>query len=929
MRKHYLKHYVLVFAMLLVTSIAFAQTSSITGTVSDSKGETLPGVSVTIDGTSTGTATDINGAFKLNVAPGTYSVTAKYLGYTNVTQSVTVGTGAATVSFRMDSQSQSLNEVVVIGYGTQVRKDLTGSVATVNSKDFQKGVITTPEQLIAGKVAGVAVTSNGGAPGAGSTIRIRGGASLNASNDPLIIVDGIPLSNTGISGSPNALSLINPNDIESFSILKDASSTAIYGSRASNGVILITTKKGTSGAPQINFNTQYSISKVRKTQSMLSGDQIREYVNANGTDAEKALLGTENTDWQKLIFQNAATTDNNLSVSGTVAKALPYRISAGYLNQEGILKTGKLERTTLALNLSPSVFDKHLKINLNLKGAESKSRFADQGAIAGAATFDPTQPVYSGSNRYGGFFEFLSPTPTVNGLIANSPRNPLGLLEQQQNNSKVYRSIGNLQLDYKMHFLPDLHANLNVGYDVSKGNGTILIPDSAAGSYNRFKNADGILKSGVNNQYKSTQFNKTIEFFLSYNRDLKSIESRLEAVAGYAFYDYENKGYNFGDYSYDGVLKDGSTPVFPYGQGNNKLQSYYGRINYNYKEKYLLTATIRTDGSSRFSPLKKYATFPSAAFAWKMHEESFLKSVEGLSELKLKVGYGVTGQQDGLGDFGYQTFYSLSNNSAQYQLGDTFYNTYRPNGSAPDRKWEETATTNIAIDYGFLNGRITGSVEYYFKKTKDLLNEIEQPAGTNFANKFVINVGDMQNKGFEFSINADVVKTRDLTWNVNFNATFNQNKVTKLFISANPTNPGNQFGAPSRGTGSTVMINSVGQPRGSFYVLQQVYDETGKPIDGAFVDRNNDGVLNLLDRYHYKQADPKAYLGFSSSVNYKKWSAGFVARAHLGNYVYNDIAANAIKANVLNKLNFVSNVSTDILTTGFTGSGPTNDKYFL
>ncbi|RCH54778.1 SusC/RagA family protein [Mucilaginibacter hurinus] len=936
MRKHYLKHYMLVFAMLLISGIAFAQDGSITGTVLDTKRETLPGVSVTLDGTTTGTATDANGAFRLNNIPaGTHTLTATYLGYTTLQKTVTVVSGSiANIEFQLEAQSQSLNEVVVIGYGTQTRKDLTGSVATVSAKDFQKGVITSPEQLIAGKVAGVSVISNGGAPGSGSTIRVRGGASLNASNNPLIVVDGVPLTDAGISGSPNALGLINPNDIQEFSILKDASATAIYGSRASNGVILITTKKGQSGAPQISFNTQFSLSKISKKADIFTPEEFREFVNANATDVDKNKLGTANTDWQDVIYQTASTTDNNLSVSGSAFKnALPYRISAGYLNQEGILKTGKLERTSIAINLNPSLIDNHLKLNLNLRGSQSKSRFAEQGAIAGAIAFDPTQPVYSGNTNYGGYFEYLSPDPeSVTGLTGG--RNPLGLLEQKDDRSTVYRSIGNLQVDYKFHFLPDLHANANLGYDISKGSGNNFIPPTAASNYKSFRN-DGVdpYYSGYQRAFKQTQLNTTLEFFLNYSKDIKPLNTRLEAVAGYAFYDFQITDYNFPVYSTERVngefvVNKSTIPNFPFDKPRNTLESYYGRLNLSIADKYVVTGTIRRDGSSRFSPSTRYAVFPSAAFAWKIKEESFLINVEALSDLKIRVGYGVTGQREGIGNYDYISYYNYSTNFAQYQLGDVFYHLYRPGAYAANRKWEETAMTNVAIDYGFLNGRINGSIEYYSRKTKDLLNAITQPALTNFANIFIVNIGKMENKGVEFNINAEAVKTKDLSWNLGFNATYNQNKITNLTVSDDPSYPGVEFGSPSRGTGSFIQIQSVGSPRGSFYVLQQVYGANGKPVDGAFVDQNGDGIINNKDQYRYKASDPKMYLGFSSNINYKKWSAGFVARASLGNYLYNDFKANTgILNNIFNAVNpSLNNGFKTGIESGIKGDG---DKFFL
>jgi len=909
----------------MMSAIAFAQTGSIKGKVFDETNAPLPGAAITVDGTTAGSTADINGNFTINgVRSGNVTVTVRFLGYVSLKKAVTVtGNAVTTVWFTLQPESKSLNEVVVIGYGTQKKKDLSGSIANVTSKDFQKGVITTPEQLIAGKVAGVSVVSNSGAPGSGSTIRIRGGASLSASNDPLIVIDGVPVSNSGISGAANPLSLINPNDIESFSILKDASAAAIYGNRASNGVILITTKKGASGKPTIDFSSQFSAAKLVKEASVLSADQLRAYVKANGTTTQQAQLGTANTDWQKQIYQTALSTDNNISISGAT-KALPYRVSFGYLDQDGILKTSSLQRLTGAVNLNPTLFTNHLKINLNLKGSQVKQRFANEGAVGSAVSFDPTKPVYSGSKRFGGYYEWLDPS-SASGLRSLAGLNPLGLLEQQDNRSTVYRSIGNLQLDYKFHFLPELHANVNLGYDISKGDGHNIIPDSAANGYNRFKDAQGKFHGGTNNIYKQTQSNKIFEGYLSYSKDIKGIKSHIDAVAGYSYQDFLITNYNYNSYTYDKTVV--TTPTYPFDKPENRLISAYARVNYVFDDKYILTGTVRRDGSSRFNPDKKFGTFPSAAFAWKINQEPFLKSSNLLSDLKLRVGYGVTGQQEGIGNYDYISYYNLSNSTAQYQFGNTFYNLYRPNGYYYNRTWEQTAAANIGLDYGFLNNRITGSIDYFNRKTTKLLNNISQPAGTNFSNEIVANIGDAKSSGVEFNIAADVIKNSDLTWNVAFNATYNTNKITKLTISNDPNYAGSPTGGISGGTGNNIQIQSVGYARNSFYVYQQVYGTDGKPLDGVYVDRNNDGVINGQDLYHYKSPDPKGYFGLTSSVNYKKWTVGFVARASVGNYVYNNVfSGSGTKISVLNPIGILNNASTNLLESGLSGS---NDKNAL
>ena len=932
MRLLYLKKFLLLSVFSMLSTWAFAQTGSISGRVVDEKRLSLPGASVTVDGTTLGATTDLDGNYKINgVKAGTVTVTAQFVGYNAIKKTVTVGgSGNVTADFQMVSSAQSLNEVVVIGYGSERKKDLSGSIATVNSRDFQKGQITTPEQLIAGKVAGVSVISNNGAPGAGIQIRIRGGASINGSNDPLIVIDGVPLSPSGISGAANPLSLINPNDIESFSILKDASAAAIYGNRASNGVIIITTKKGQSGKPQTNFSTQFSVAKLPKEAPVLSASQFRDYVNSNDTAATsngkyKALLGTANTDWQKQIYQTAYTTDNNLSVSGAAGK-LPYRVSVGYTNQNGILKTSSLERYTTAINLSPSLFTDHLKINFNVKGADVNQRFTNDATIGSAVNFNPTVPVYSGNNSlYGGYFEYTDPS-SVTGLKSLAPLNPLGLLNENKNTSTVYRAITSLALDYKLHFFPDLHANINIAYDGSRGSGSQTIPGYAASNLNSYS-ANGVIYNGYSHQYKQTNGNKLFEGFLSYNKEIKAINSRIDAVAGYSDQKFSTNNYNNPSYFSDGTLNPNSIPTYVNSIAEYELTSLYARVNYVYNDKYILTGTIRNDYSTRFAPGTRSGVFPSGAFAWKIHDEDFLKDNRTLSNLKLRLGYGVTGNQEGIGDYEYLANYGVSTSTARYQLGSTFYPLYRPGGYYPGRTWETTATSNAALDYGFLDDRITGSIDFYYRKTKNLLALISQPALTNFSNQIVGNIGNMRDQGVEFNINAQIVKSKDVNWTANFNVTYNQNKITNLTQAGAGSSSGLQTGGISGGVGQTIQINSVGSSKYSFYTYQQVYGSNGKPLEGVFVDRNGDGIINSSDLYIGKSPDPKEYFGFSTDVRYKNWNAGLVARANLGNYVYNNVASSTgVQRNFLNPIGTLSNGSSTVLESGLIGS---NDKQVL
>ncbi|GAC1480472.1 MAG: TonB-dependent receptor [Flavisolibacter sp.] len=933
--------------LLLLSFISNAQNKIITGRVSDQAGNGLQGVSVGVKGENRGTSTNADGSYTISLSPEATTLVYSSVGYG--TQEISIGTDTI-INTALQAIANNMNEVVVIGYGTRMRKDLTGSVTSISSKDFNKGSIVTAEQLIAGKVAGVQITSNGGAPGSGSTIRIRGGASLNASNDPLIVIDGVPVENGGIAGAANALALINPNDIESFNILKDASATAIYGSRASNGVIIITTKKGRSGRPVFNISTQNTLATLPKKADVLSPAEFRAYVNAHGSPSQIAIMGSANTDWQKEIYHNAFTTDNNLSVTGSLKNFLPYRISLGFLNQDGILKTGNLQRNSAAITLNPVLFDNHLKIDVNLKGAISNSRFADEGAIGSAVRFDPTQAVHGSAKRFGSYFEWLDPS-SVTGLRKLAPLNPQGVLDQKSDKSNVQRSIGNVQFDYKTHFLPDLHLNLNLGYDVSKGQGTIFIPDSAASAYMR--SPDG-KHGGVNNRYLQNKSNTLLEAYLNYNKNIQAINSRVDFTAGYSFQDFLTTIHNAGpsangvlyqkpDRSLDTVATNGqrwdpyfdrttdgtllSWPKYPFDKPENNLFSLFGRLNYSYKGKYLLTGTLRRDRSSRFAQANRWSLFPSGALAWRINEEGFLKNSRLFNDLKLRLGYGITGQQEGIGNYDYLPRYSLSNGQAQYEFGNKFYDMYRPAGYNPNLKWEQTTTYNVGLDFGLLSSRITGTLDFYLKKTTDLLSVIDQPAGTNFSNKIIANIGNMENKGVEFTINLQAKKNKLLNWEFGYNITYKENKITKLTYSNDPNFPGNLVGGIAGGVGSTIQINSVGFAKNSFYVYQQIYDKNGKPIEGLFEDRNRDGIINNNDLYRFKSPEPKFFLGAYSNLRCQKWDAGFTLRANIGNYMYNNRFSNTgILRNIIDPLGFLANGSRNVLETNFTGSG---DKYFL
>ncbi len=896
---------------LLLNLIGFAQSKTVTGRVLDAQNNPISGVTVSVKNKNAATNTNAKGEYSILASSGDILVFSS-VGFQTFEEQVG---GSGTLNVSLTTSSTNLNEVVVVGYGTTRKKDLTGAISTVTAKDFQKGVIATPEQLIQGKVPGLSIITNGGRPGSGSTIRIRGGSSLSASNSPLIVIDGVPLDNGGVSGASDPLSFINPNDIESFTVLKDASSAAIYGTRASNGVILITTKKGRGGKLKVNFSTVNSISEITEKVDVLSADDFRTIVNSKGTAAQKAMLGTANTDWQDVIYQTAFSSDNNISLTGGL-KGLPYRLSFGFLTQSGVLRTDHLDRTSMALVLNPTFFDNHLRVDINLKGSAQKTRFATN-AIGAAVTFNPTVPVYATNKkeRFGGYWEWLDSTTTT-GLANLAGRNPLGLIEQRQDRSTPMRSIGNIQLDYKFHFLPELRANLNLGYDVSEGEGTVYVSDSAATGY--LVGGTG----GSNDHYRQTKFNKLLEFYLSYARDFTAIRSRFDILAGYAYNNYLTTSYNFPSFTARGVKYPNTDPSFPFNKPENTLLSYFGRANFSFDDRYMITGTIRRDGSSRFAPVNRWGVFPSVAFAWNIKEEKFATNSKTLSALKLRLSYGVTGQQDGIGNYDYLSYYALSSTSASYQFGNVYYQGFRPGGFYANRKWEETSSSNVALDFGFLNNRISGTLDFYYKETEDLLNNVAQPAGSNFSAFIVANVGSMENKGVEFSLNTIPISRENLTWNVDFNITYNKNKITNLTVVPKDKNyPGVQTGGIAGGIGGGFsQINAVGYSRNTFNLYKQVYDPNGKPIEGLFEDLNRDGIINQSDLFKNKSAVPTVFTGFSTSVSYKKWNAGLSMRASFDNYVYNNIwSANGVQNQILGN-SVLYNGSRNYLETGFIGS---------
>lgn len=785
------------------------------------------------------------------------------------------------------AQTTQIEEVVLIGYGQQKKEDLTGSISTVSSDDFNPGS-TSADQLIQGKAAGVTVTGNGGNPGAGSTIRIRGGASLNGSNAPLIVIDGIPMDYDGISGASNPLALINPDDIESFDILKDASAAAIYGNRASNGVIIITTKKGRAGRMHVDFSTTASVSTKMGNLDVLSGDEFRAFVQNQGNANYISKLGSENTVWQDLIYQQAWGTNNNLSLSGGI-KGLPYRLSLGYNEQNGIVRTNEFRRSSVGLNISPKLFDNHLSINANFKGSLTENRFPDGGAIGAAQFFDPTQPVYDYSaqgDQVHNYWEWwLDPTH----LNINATSNPLGLLYAKRDISSVYRGIAGLQLDYRLHFLPDLHINVNAGYDYQKGKGSVTEYDGYRGSV--IGETGGTWRN-----YEQIKDNKLLEAYLNYVKTIDAIDTKVDLMAGYSYQKFHNQvpstRTHYGDPVMDEERKESSTSN-PY-EANLVLLSYYGRAIFTIANKYVITGSIRRDATSRFyngtdDLGNTWGTFPAVSVAWKLKQENFLKNSQIFSDLKLRAGWGETGQQEIGGWYNSFPAYNISQASAQYRFGDEFYTMYRPSQYNPNLTWETTTTINAGLDFGFWNNRITGSIDLFQKKTKDLLAYVQVPAG-EFSNKNWKNIGEMETKGIEFSINVTPVKTENTTWDFSFNVSNYDAKIT-TFSDQVAKDYIIQTGGISGGVGNSVQAHAVDYSPNSFWVYQQAYDNNGKPLDGVYVDRNGDGAIDSDDKYFYKSTTPDATLGFSTTVKTGNWDFSTSLRAVIGNYVYNNFAS--------------------------------------
>ena len=912
---------VAVAAVMLFSASAFAQTTA-TGVVEDAaNGEPIIGASILEVGTTNGTITDWDGNFTLQVKEGAM-LQVSYMGYK--TQTVAA---AQNMKVRLGEDSELLDEVVVVGYGVVKKNDATGSVTAIKPDDMNKGLVTNAQDMLSGKIAGVNVTTSGGEPGAGSTIRIRGGSSLSASNDPLIVIDGLAMDNNGIQGVSNPLSMINPNDIETFTVLKDASATAIYGSRASNGVIIITTKKGKAGQKlKVNYNGSVTASVLTKSMHVMNASELKNFVlnELNYKDYQNEF-GTADTDWQKEVYRTAFSTDHNINLTGGT-KHMPYRFSVGYTDINGIVKTSNMQRVTAAMNLSPSFLDNHLSFNLNAKGMYIYNRYAD-GVQGEALDMDPTQSTKANIPGFGGWYQRVVPgsyddaegqnptDPWYYTLRDVGSRNPVAKLYQKDKHAHSGSFVGNLEADYKIHGFEDLRLHANFGADYSYGKETVNA--SPEGSERHYW---GSYSTDEEKKY-NLLFNATAQYYKDFNE-----KHHFDAMVGYEWQHF----YRSGDYSEYGLWPSTTLKVDEAGQSlagtkyapqsnawatESYLVSFFGRVNYIALNRYMVTATLRGDGSSRFAKSNRWGLFPSVALGWKIKEEAFLKDVNWLSDLKLRLGYGITGQQNiNQGDYPYMPTYTLSREYAYSTLGESFdaawqaahgnlkegenyvvdngqvwYKTYRPNAYNPDLTWEKTTTYNAGIDFGFLNGRITGAIDYYFRKTDDLINEVDIPAGTNFKTRVIKNVGSLNNQGVEFSINAVAIDNKTLKWDLGFNVTYNQNKITKLTTGSEE---GYYITTGGVSNGKYVQAHAVGQAASSFYVYK-----TGRDAEGnlGIIDMYEDGKIDEKDKVFYKNPAAPVTMGLTSKWQFYGFDLGISLRSSIGNYVYNKVLADNLQ----------------------------------
>lgn len=913
---------------LLLTVSSFAQTNAVKGHVKDASGEPIMGATITVNGKAVG-ITDMDGNFSVDAAPGA-KITFTYLGMTPQTVKA-----SSNMNITLEDDSKALNEVVVIGYGVAKKSDLTGSVTAIKPDSKNKGVVVNAQDMLTGKVAGVNITSNDGTPGGGAKIRVRGGSSLNASNDPLIVIDGLAMDNDGVKGLSNLLSVVNPQDIESFSVLKDASATAIYGSRGSNGVIIITTKKGRKGQkPTVSYSGSITISEKKNTIDVLNADEFRATVEKlYGKDSEAySALGTANTNWQDLIYRTAISHDHNITVSGA-AKSLPYRVSVGYTDQQGIVKTSDFKRATASLNLNPSFFQDHLTLNLNAKGMYARTLYTDGAVVSAAVRMDPTQDPYNFTSEYhknqlrdkdgnslldqtlknyGGYFQWSKKAeygdntwPFTYDSTTQMP-NPLSLLDQGSQIAHSRSFIGSADIDYKVHGFEDLRLHATLGADISKGRQSqSFAPSCPNALYYGSYGGEEILKR-----------NLSLSTYAQYYKDFNKIH-HFDIMAGYEwqhFWRSKNNDYvgYYPETNNDASLAGTERPHTPYSEKSESyLVSFFGRANYTLLDRYFLTATVRDDGSSRFK--EHWAWFPSFAFAWKANEEAFLKNANWLSDLKLRLSYGKTGQQAGsIGDYEWIPSYSISTGTNGFYPVTGTGELYRPNNYRPDLKWETTSTYNVGLDWGIMDQRLSGSVDWYYRKTTDLLNYAPLSSMAGYKNQAWQNIGSLKNTGVEAAITWRAIQTKDWFWTMTYNFTYNKNEITDLNgVSENGAPVVNTNIKVGDGSGAYLQANQVGYAMNSYYVYQQVYDKNGNPIENCVVDRNGDGKINESDKYLYKSPAAPVTMGFSSRLEYKNWDFGFSLRASIGNYVYNNVEQSMSNMNTgewfSNSLKYFSN----------------------
>ena len=907
---------------MILTISASAQQITVTGSVKDSQGEAIIGANVLVKGGTNGTITDFDGNFSISCAKGAPLVFS-FVGYTSKEYPAT-----SKMSVILQENSKMLDNVVVIGYGTVRKGDATGALTSITSDPKMKGVAPNATDMLVGKVAGLNVVSDGGAATGGATLKIRGGSSLSASNAPLIILDGVYIDNSGIGGVGNLLSSVNPNDIESFTVLKDASATAIYGSRASNGVIMITTKSGKKGDIKVTYDGNVTVSARKNEIDVMNGDQFRSFIQERfaGLSNEAEVvgkLGQYNTDWQDKIFRTSVSTEHNLSISGAV-KELPFRLSLGYTNNNGILKSDKMERYTTSLSLTPSLFDDHLKMNLNGKGMYIRSNFPNRGAIGAAIAMDPTQPVYDSESKYHGYWSWCG----SDGNILNvSTKNPVSLIEYRNDDADVYNFIGSAQFDYKVHSFEDLKLHLNLSVDTSHSTGNTSAP------YDAPENSRTL---GFNNDWNNTRTNSMVDFYATYAKELKPLQSHFDIMGGYSWQHYYLKtaADNIGEYQYNdlGELEPKPTAMnSTLSKSEHYIVSFFGRLNWSLKDRYLLTFTLRDDGSSRFAKKNRWGLFPSVALAWRAIEEDFLKDSEVVSDAKLRLGWGVTGQQDiNQGDYPYLGSYSYStSNASSYYRNGEWIQLLQPNAYNENLKWETTRTYNVGIDYGFLKNRISGSLDLYYRKTTNLINtEAKVASGSNFSEYVVANIGSLSNRGAEFTINTVPVDGKDWRWEIGGNVSFNKSKIIQLTNGDNSTAI-RRFGNTGGDGGFQLNAHVVGKEPGMYYVYEQVYDNAGKPLEGVYVDRNSDGKVDENDLYLHNSAAPDLLYGINTKIQYRNWDLSINGHGSLGNYNYYAVAANNAELSPARVYanEFLSNRLTNAFESNFQSKKVLSDYY--